>query len=161
MQVRIVAVGRMKAGPERDLAARYWDRFARAGRAVGLQTSDIRELAESRAGDPASRQAEEARTIEAAIAGNANWFLLDERGDDRTSEKFAAELADMAGRGVSPVAFVIGGADGVAPDLRDRAPRTFRFGKATLPHQIVRILLCEQLYRAATILSGHPYHRSG
>lgn len=158
MRVSIHAVGRLKAGPERELAARYLDRFAKAGGAVGLDFAGVTEIAESRARDGDQRMREEAaRLIEKHDA--AMLVLLDERGKTMSSQQFAEFLGSAAGAGRRDLVIAIGGADGHHEDLRKRAEKTLAFGAMTWPHQLVRVMLAEQLYRAATILSGHPYHR--
>lgn len=160
MRIGIVAVGRLKAGPEKDLVSRYLDRFAKAGPACGLDFSRVSELVESRASNAATRKREEAVQIEKALPDNALVVALDERGKSWNSEEFAAFVGDHKDRGRRDMVLIIGGADGLDPELRDRADLTLNLGKMTWPHQVVRILLAEQLYRAVTILSGHPYHRS-
>lgn len=160
MRVGIIAVGRLKAGPEKDLVSRYLDRFAKAGPASGLDFSRVTELNESRASNAATRKREEAVQIEKALPDNALVVALDERGKSWNSEEFAAFVGDHKDRGRRDMVLIIGGADGLDPELRDRADLTLNLGKMTWPHQVVRILLAEQLYRAVTILSGHPYHRS-
>lgn len=160
MRIGIVAVGRLKAGPEKDLVSRYLDRFAKAGPGSGLDFSRVTELVESRASNAATRKREEAVQIEKALPDNALVVALDERGKSWNSEEFAAFVGDHKDRGRRDMVLIIGGADGLDPELRDRADLTLNLGKMTWPHQVVRILLAEQLYRAVTILSGHPYHRS-
>jgi 23S rRNA (pseudouridine1915-N3)-methyltransferase len=155
----VLAVGRLKAGPERELYDRYAERISAAGRAVGLAMT-LREFAESRAGSEAGRVAEESRDLAVAIPANARTVLLDSRGQSLTSAAFAERLARWRDDGVADAAFVIGGPDGLGPSVRDRADVTLAFGAATWPHQLVRIMLAEQLYRAVTILAGHPYHRA-
>lgn len=160
MRVGIHAVGRMKAGPERDLAARYLDRFAKAGPALGLEWAGVTEIPESRAPATLQRKQEEGRKLlEAAAAGSA-LILLDETGSALGSEAFAAKLGQFRDSGHRQALLAIGGADGHDPDLRAKASLTLSFGVMTWPHQLVRIMLAEQLYRATTILSGHPYHRA-
>jgi 23S rRNA (pseudouridine1915-N3)-methyltransferase len=149
----------MKAGPERELAARYFERFAKAGPAIGLEWAGVSEIAESRAQSAALRKQEEGRALAAAVQGSA-LILLDETGKSIGSEAFAARIGDMRDTGARSVVFAIGGADGHDPDLRKSAALVLSFGVMTWPHQIVRVMLAEQLYRAATILSGHPYHRA-
>jgi 23S rRNA (pseudouridine1915-N3)-methyltransferase len=160
MRIGIIAVGRLKAGPEKDLVSRYLDRFAKAGPACGLDFSRVTELNESRASNAATRKREEAVQIDKALPDNALVVALDERGKSWNSEEFAAFVGDHKDRGRRDMVLIIGGADGLDPELRDRADLTLNLGKMTWPHQVVRILLAEQLYRAVTILSGHPYHRS-
>jgi 23S rRNA (pseudouridine1915-N3)-methyltransferase len=162
VQVAIFAIGRMKAGPERELAARYEDRFAKVGVALGLQFSGIAERAESTARDAAQRKREESAHLLAHISDSpgTRLVLLDETGKPRSSEAFASLLAAMRDEGAKRVVFAIGGADGHDPALVTRADHVLAFGPATWPHQLVRVMLAEQLYRAATILSGHPYHRA-
>lgn len=159
MQIAILAVGRMKSGPERDLSARYLERFGKIGPALGLEFAGLREIPESRASSAAARRAEEAAKL-VSLAGNSTLCLLDERGKDRTSLEWAEWIAHRRDGGTRALGFVIGGADGLDPALRDKAELSFSFGRQTWPHQLVRIMLGEQLYRVATILSGHPYHRA-
>jgi 23S rRNA (pseudouridine1915-N3)-methyltransferase len=157
MRLMIVAVGRLKSGPERDLAQRYAQRIEAGGRALGVTGLDIREMDESGLRRADERRASEAVAISAA-AGQRPMMLLDERGSDLTSEEFAAGLRRDLDSGLAP-AFVIGGPDGLDAALISRAARRIRFGAMTMPHQLVRVLLLEQIYRATTILAGHPYHR--
>jgi len=159
MRIAIHAVGRMKAGPERDLAARYLDRFAKSGPAIGLDWAGLTEIAESRAQAASQRKAEEGRAL-LTVSDGAALILLDETGKNFSSEQFANRLGTLRDGGQRTAMFAIGGADGHDPDIRSRAELTLSFGAATWPHQMVRIMLAEQLYRAATILSGHPYHRA-
>ncbi len=160
MRILIVAVGRMKSGPERELCERYIDRAAKSGRPLGITSVDIREFGESRAARAVDRQTEEAATILAALPANAVLVALDETGQSPASPAFAAEIAAQRDRGVADLVFAIGGPDGHGDALLARADRRIAFGAMTWPHQIVRVLLAEQVYRATTILSGHPYHRS-
>ena len=106
------------------------------------------------------RMLEESIALANVIPQGAAVALLDEKGDALGSEAFATELAAWRGNNVPAVVFMIGGADGLAASLRDKAQLRLSFGKATWPHQMVRVMLLEQLYRATTILSGHPYHRA-
>lgn len=160
MRVGLFAVGRLKAGPEKDLAARYIDRFAKAGPAIGLELGKMTEVGESRAGNADTRKREEAAMLEKVLPDGAVLILLDERGKSLDSPGFAALLGGFRDAGKRELMIAIGGADGLDPALYDRADATLCLGKMTWPHQLVRILLAEQLYRAVTILSGHPYHRS-
>lgn len=159
MRLSVHAVGRMKAGPERELAERYFGRFARAGPAIGLEFSGVAEIAESRARDTDARRREEAAAL-AAHRGDAALFLLDERGKNPSSEDLAARIARLRDGGRRHLVFAIGGPDGHDAASREAADLVVSFGAQTWPHQFVRVMLAEQLYRAATILSGHPYHRS-
>ena len=160
MRLLIAAVGRLKAGPERELLERYLERASAAGRAVSLAPLEIAEVPESQARRPADRMAEEAAKLEPAIPKGARRIVLDSGGRNLTSEDFATKLAAFRDQGASAAAFVIGGADGLTKEATVSADLTTSFGAATFPHQIVRILLAEQIYRAITILSGHPYHRA-
>jgi 23S rRNA (pseudouridine1915-N3)-methyltransferase len=159
MRVVIAAVGRLKSGPERDLAERYLKRTAQVGRSLGLASVDVIEIRESRADDTARRMLEESIAIANVIPERAVTVLLDERGQTMPSAAFAGRLQAWRAEDKPAVVFVIGGADGLAPGLKDKANLTLAFGAATWPHQMVRVMLLEQLYRAVTILSGHPYHR--
>jgi 23S rRNA (pseudouridine1915-N3)-methyltransferase len=160
MQLAVHAVGRMKAGPEQELAARYFDRFARSGPSVGLEFSGIAEIAEGRSQAIDERRRDEAERLRAGMAKGAAVVLLDERGKNLSSQDFASRIARLRDAGRKSLAFVIGGPDGLDQSLRGEAELLVCFGQLTWPHQLVRVMLAEQLYRAVTILSGHPYHRA-
>ena len=159
MRVGIVAVGRMKQGPERELVARYLDRAVASGKSLGLTNFAVSELTESRAGSAAARKVEEAKAIAAVLPGSGLVVALDERGKTLGSDDFAQRLARWRDDGKQALSFVVGGADGIDPAFVKAADLTLSFSPLTWPHQLVRIMLAEQLYRATTILSGHPYHR--
>jgi 23S rRNA (pseudouridine1915-N3)-methyltransferase len=159
MRISIHAVGRMKQGPERELVARYLDRAVASGKPLGLTGFDVAELTESRAGSAPARKVEEAKAIRTAITSNAVIVALDERGKSTSSEAFSALVARWRDDGKPAAAFVIGGADGLDPAFTATADLVLSFSLLTWPHQLVRIMLAEQLYRTTTILSGHPYHR--
>lgn len=159
MRIVIGVVGRMKQGPERELVARYLDRAVAGGRSLGLTGFEVIELAESRAGSAAARKVEEARALRAALPEGALIVALDERGKSMGSPAFAETIARWRDDGRACLAFLIGGADGLDPALVAAAGLTLSFSPLTWPHQLVRIMLAEQLYRTTTILSGHPYHR--
>lgn len=160
MRITLFAVGRLKAGPEKELAARYLDRFVKTGPAIGLEFLRMVEIPESRASQAETRKREEAALIEKALPEGALLLLLDERGKAFDSEGFAGQIGTWRDQGKRDLMIAIGGADGLDPALYQRADLTLNLGKLTWPHQIVRILIAEQLYRAVTILSGHPYHRA-
>ena len=159
MRIMIAAVGRLKQGPERELAERFRKRAATSGRSAGLQDFDIVEIRESRADDAARRMLEESIAIANIIPERAVTVILDQRGESISSSSFAGHLQGWRTENKAAVVFVLGGADGLAPSLRDNASLAIAFGAATWPHQLVRVMLLEQLYRAGTILAGHPYHR--
>lgn len=159
MKLLIHAVGRMKSGPERELVDRYAERVDKAGRALGFSGLSIRELTESRAARPEARKQDEARDLLPGMADGGFAVVLDERGKSMASEPFADLLARQRDAARPSMHFVIGGADGHGPALIERADLLLSFGTMTWPHQIVRVLMAEQIYRAITILSGHPYHR--
>jgi 23S rRNA (pseudouridine1915-N3)-methyltransferase len=160
MRLIVIAIGRLKQGPERELAERYRARFDDTGRQLGFRGLEIREIPESRARDAATRSSEEAAAISAQIPEKSVLVALDERGESIDSLSFARHLGRWRDESVANTFFLIGGADGLSPDLRRKAKLKLAFGAATWPHQMVRVMLLEQLYRAATILAGHPYHRA-
>jgi 23S rRNA (pseudouridine1915-N3)-methyltransferase len=160
MRLVVIAVGRLKQGPERELAERYRERFEETGRKLGFRGLEIHEIPESRARDTATRVSEEATAISAKIPEKSIVVALDERGDSIDSLGFARHLGRWRDQSVANTLFLIGGADGLSPDLRRKAKLKLAFGAATWPHQMVRVMLLEQIYRAATILAGHPYHRA-
>lgn len=159
MRLTVIAIGRLKQGPERELAERYRVRFDDIGRKLGFRGLDVHDIPESRSRDTATRIAEESAAITALIPEKSILIALDERGDNVDSGTFARHLGRWRDESIPSTVFVIGGADGLSPDLQRRAKLRIAFGKATWPHQMVRVMLLEQIYRAATILSGHPYHR--
>ncbi len=160
MRLTIAAIGRMKAGPERELADRYLDRLKKTGGALGLDYAGLSEFSESRLSTTSERKRDEAARLTAPLAETSVRIVLDERGRTLSSEEFAAALADFRDAGRRDAAVLIGGPDGHDKALRSSADLTLSLGRLTYPHQIARILIAEQLYRAATILAGHPYHRS-
>jgi len=160
MRIVVAAIGRLKSGPETELAERYRKRAEQTGRSLGLRDIDIIEIRESRADDAGKRMLEESIALANIIPEGAVTVMLDERGDSLASVAFANQLAQWRADNKPAVVFMIGGADGLAASLRDKAAMKLSFGTATWPHQMVRIMLLEQIYRATTILSGHPYHRS-
>ena len=155
MRVQICAVGRLRSGPERDLYSDYLTRFDRTGRALGLGPAQLIEVEDKKNGGMAA----EALLLEKSVPKGALICVLDERGRVETSPQFATRLAGWRDAGRQDVAFVIGGADGIDPALRDRADANLSFGKMVWPHMLVRVMLSEQLYRAASILANAPYHR--
>lgn len=159
MRISLFAVGKLKSGPESELTKRYLDRLSKSGPAIGLEFSKMTEINESRASNANTRKTDEGALLEKAIPDNAKLIILDEVGETISSDALAKLLANMRDNGDRDVIFAIGGADGHADISRDKAYKTISFGKMTWPHQMARFMLAEQLYRVATILSGHPYHR--
>ncbi|SFN54242.1 23S rRNA (pseudouridine1915-N3)-methyltransferase [Roseovarius lutimaris] len=155
MRVHICAVGRLRTGPERALIDDYLVRFDRTGRALGLGPAQMHEVEDKKGGGMSA----EATLLERIIPKSSVIVALDERGKLQSSPEFATLLGDWRDGGRGDVAFVIGGADGIAPDLRKRADFRLSFGRMVWPHMLARAMLCEQLYRAASILAGSPYHR--
>jgi|SRR5207244_6116902 len=160
MRIIVAAVGRLKRGSESELSERYRERAAQTGRKLGLRDVEIIEVRESRAADADKRMREESIALASIIPQGAAVVLLDSHGESLDSAGFASQLAKWRANGRAAVVFLIGGADGLAPSLREKAELRLSFGSATWPHQLVRVMLLEQLYRAMTILTGHPYHRA-
>lgn len=159
MRLLIAAVGRLKSGPERELCERYLGRARDAGRALQFAPIDVAEIVESSARRPADRMAEEAKGLLAAVPAAGRKVVLDARGKTLASEDFAKRLAGWRDQGAATATFFIGGADGLDDSVRRAADLSIAYGAATFPHQLVRTLLAEQIYRSITILAGHPYHR--
>ena len=160
MKITVHAVGRMKAGPERELADRFFERFAKSGPTIGLEFTGVVEIAEGRAQTANERRREEGQKLQMQLQQGTALILLDERGRNLSSEDFAGRIGLLRDGGRKALVIAIGGADGHDQSLRDQAELVVSFGAQTWPHQLVRVMLGEQLYRAATILAGHPYHRS-
>lgn len=158
MRIVVAAVGRLK-GPETELSARYLKRAAQTGRQLGLRDIEIIEIRESRAGEASKRMLEESIALANVIPKNATVVLLDSQGENLDSAALAGQIGKWRADGRTAVIFLIGGADGLAASLHEKADLRLSFGSATWPHQLVRVMLLEQVYRAATILTGHPYHR--
>ena len=155
MRIRICAVGRLRAGPERTLIDDYLTRFDRTGRQLGLGPAEVIEVEDRKGGGMDA----EAALLERALPSGCVTVCLDERGKLVSSVQFADQLGGWRDQGRGDLAFLIGGADGLAPSLRARADFSLSFGKMVWPHMLARVMLSEQLYRAASILSGAPYHR--
>ena len=156
MRLHLCAVGRLRAGPERDLVNDYLLRFDRSGRALGLGPVQEHEVEDKKNVGMGA----EAELLARAVPSGAVLVTLDERGRLLTSPEFAAQLAKWRDAGRQDLAFVIGGADGIDAGLRARADFSLSFGAMVWPHMLVRVMLAEQLYRAASILAGAPYHRA-
>lgn len=154
MDLKIAAVGRLRVGPEADLVSDYLARIGKIGRAVGIGTATIQEVEAKKGG-----MAAEGVLLSKAVQSAKPVIVLDERGRMLTSPEFAKKLGDWRDQGFGEAAFVIGGADGTDPSLRDNADLVLSFGKMVWPHILVRVMLAEQLYRATSILAGTPYHR--
>ena len=155
MRVSVCAVGRLRAGPERVLTDDYYERFDRTGRPLGLGPVLEHEVEDKKGGGMVA----EADLLGRAVPAGAVLVTLDERGRVMSSPDFAGMLARWRDAGRQDLAFVIGGADGIDPALRIKAEAAVSFGAMVWPHMLVRVMLAEQLYRAATILAGGPYHR--
>lgn len=160
MRLIVAAVGRLKQGPERELAERYGQRTTKSGRAVGIQEIEVVEISESRAREAKRRRVEESIALAQLVPDGAVKIVLDELGENLDSIAFASALKRWRDEGRPAATFLLGGPDGLAQNLREDADLCIAFGAATWPHQLVRIMLLEQLYRAVTILAGHPYHRA-
>jgi 23S rRNA (pseudouridine1915-N3)-methyltransferase len=158
MRIIVAAIGRLK-GPESELSERYRKRAAQSGRNLGLRDIEIIEIRESRADDANRRMLEESIALANVVPQGAVVVLLDAQGENLDSATFAGQLAKWRSDDRPAVVFMIGGADGLAASLRGKSVLRLSFGAATWPHQLVRVMLLEQIYRAATILAGHPYHR--
>lgn len=160
MRLSVLAVGRLKAGPEKSLAEDYLIRAEGLGKKAGISRIAVTEFSESQASSPASRMAEEAKLLAGVIPPKAFTIVLDERGKPMASETFADLIQRHLDGGTPDLSFIIGGPDGHAPSTREQAGLLMSFGPMTWPHRLVRVMLFEQLYRAVTIMVSHPYHRA-
>ncbi len=159
MRLHVLAIGRLRAGPEKDLCADYMARLDALGRGLGITASPVQEFEEKKKLEGAALKARESELLLAGLPKGATLVALDERGTQEGSEAFAARMAHWRDGGVQDLAFIIGGADGHGASMRQRADHLLAFGPMTWPHFMVRAMLAEQLYRAVTIMAGHPYHR--
>ena len=160
MRLLIAAVGKLRQGPERDLLAHYLGRAEAAGRKLHLSPLSAIEVAEAKAATAQTRTQAEAAALLAKVPASHKPICLDPGGEALSSEAFAKLLGRFRDEGAEGLAFLIGGADGLADEALGKATRVLSLGRMTLPHGLARIVLAEQIYRAATILSGHPYHRA-
>lgn len=156
MKLTLIVVGRLRKGPEAALIDDYLTRFERIGRSMGLGPVSVAEVEDKKGGGKVA----EAALLKKALPEGAVLVVLDERGKLMKSPEFAQKLAGWRDQGQRELVFMIGGADGLAPDLVGLADFSLSFGKMVWPHMLARVMLSEQLYRAASILSGAPYHRA-
>jgi 23S rRNA (pseudouridine1915-N3)-methyltransferase len=155
----LVCVGRGGKTAEQALCDSYLQRAQGLGPRLGFSKIDLKAVDTSRAATLSGRLSEEAERLTQHVPAGAHRIVLDEAGRSLTSEAFAAHLGALRDRSVRDVAFVIGGPDGLAPNLLSSAQERLAFGTQTWPHLLVRAMLAEQLYRSFSILAGHPYHR--
>lgn len=155
MRILIAAVGRIRDCPEAQLTADYIARAQAGGRSLGFRAVDLVEVE----GRPPGDARAEASALLRATPDGARKILLDERGVEWTSRQLAEKLARWRDDGLACATFWIGGADGASQGVKDQADEKLAFGRQTWPHRLVRAMICEQIYRAVTILSGNPYHR--
>ena len=160
MKLSVFCIGKLKEDAERAIVTRYLERFGQTSAALGLSFAGLTELMESRAASAEARKAAEAAELRRRLPDDARVVALDERGKSIASEDFAETLRRWQDEGVRSTAFLIGGPDGLDPALVKEAGLVLSFGRLTMPHGLARAVLAEQLYRAATILARHPYHRA-
>jgi 23S rRNA (pseudouridine1915-N3)-methyltransferase len=160
VKLSILCVGKLKDEAERAIVARYLERLGPMGGAVGLSSAGVAEIMESRAATPQARKAAEAAELRKRLGADAKAVALDEQGRTLSSEELAEILRRWNDEGARGAAFVVGGPDGLDPAFVKSADLAFSLGRITLPHGLARAVLAEQLYRAATLIAGHPYHRA-
>jgi 23S rRNA (pseudouridine1915-N3)-methyltransferase len=164
MQLHLICVGRLKAGPERELVCHYLTRAEQIGRGLGVSAVAMRDIEESRARRPEDRKSEEAKALCALLTslpgGAAAYIACDETGENLTSAAFAQRLNRLREQGIAHLPVIIGGPDGLDPEFSNKAALRLAFGAMTWPHQLARLMAAEQIYRALTLWAGHPYHRT-
>ena len=159
MRITLAAVGRLKRAPEKDLCDDYVKRIGKLGRQAGITAINVVEIPESQSADAATRKSQEADALLSKLPSGLMLIGLDERGDALDSTDFSRLLQKQADNGTAELGFVIGGPDGLSPQLLSAATTTLCFGRMTWPHRLVRVMLTEQIYRAVTLMVHHPYHR--
>jgi 23S rRNA (pseudouridine1915-N3)-methyltransferase len=159
MKLKISTIGKLKSGPEQDLFSRYLTRSRKIGLQLGFSAILLQEFPESRNPSASRRKQQEAELLFSTAGKGGVIVAFDENGKDLSSPQFSRYLGNELDCGTKELVLALGGPDGLDSELLARAKSTLRFGRMTWPHQLARILLAEQLYRAMTILSGHPYHR--
>jgi 23S rRNA (pseudouridine1915-N3)-methyltransferase len=160
MRLHIIAVGFGRGTLEGPLGEDFVGRAAQLGRRMGFPAIGCDEIAVSKERDVRKRMADEAARLAKRVPEGAHIVLLDAKGKGMTSEDFAEMLGALRDAGTKDLAFIIGGPDGLAALPGKRAGRSLAFGPQTWPHLLVRAMLAEQIYRAFSILAGHPYHRA-
>ena len=155
MKISISAVGRLRNSPEKELVDDYLSRFSKLSKPFGLSLSSVIEIEDKKGGGPLS----EAKLLMKSFQKDSKIVALDERGAALPSKEFTNYLSGWAAGGVRYCHLIIGGADGLDKSLLDKADLKISFGKMVWPHMLARVMIAEQLYRAATILAGSPYHR--
>jgi 23S rRNA (pseudouridine1915-N3)-methyltransferase len=160
MRIQVSAIGRLKSGPERELASHYATRAAASGRSLGITGIALLEHAESSAASERLRREEEASRLLSAVPGGGLVVALDESGRMLSSGEFAQLVRAELERGTAALVFLIGGPDGLADSVKESAGGgILSLGRMTWPHRLARVMIAEQIYRAVTILINHPYHR--
>lgn len=159
MRIVIAAVGRARRGAENDLVDRYVDRARRSGRALGFSGPDIVELDEGREATQTLRRKSEGQRLVAAVPAGSRKIVLDKGGRALSTRELSELLANWRDEGVPTAAVLIGGPDGHGTELKRTGDVILSLGAMTWPHLLVRAMIAEQIYRALTILAGHPYHR--
>ena len=153
MDILIAAVGFMKACPELDLISKYLKQ-------TRLDIS-VKEFEDKKSGTVSEKKKREGALLLSAVPDGSKIVALDEKGKSLTSVGFSDYISKCRNEGVSTLCFLIGGADGHSSEVLERADLKLSLGAMTLPHFLARVVLAEQIYRAKTILDGHPYHRAG
>lgn len=160
MRLTIAAVGHGRGTAEAALCEDFVGRARALGRSIGMTQVQLDEVPVSKLREPRARMAEEGERLARKIPEGAHVVVLDPRGHGMTSEDFAEMLASLRDAGARDLVFVVGGPDGLDPPRNIKPGRSLAFGPQTWPHMLVRAMLSEQIYRAITILAGHPYHRA-
>ena len=157
MRISILAIGRLSRGPEADLVVSYVSRATAVGRALGIGPVEVLEI------DARKSEKPEGAALLSALDGLDRSYrhvmACDEHGGARRARALAKHIGGLRDSGVRRLAFLIGGADGLSPDALATADERLSFGPQTWPHALARVMLAEQIYRAATLLAGAPYHR--
>ena len=161
MRITIICVGRVKASAEQEICDAFLKQARGAGKNLGISQIELVVVETSRAPSAQMRMAQEHQRLTKRIPSAGHKIVLDERADGLKSEAFSEHLASLRDSGIRDLVFVIGGPDGLAPDFRQEAEEQISLGPQTWPHLMVRAMLSEQIFRALTIMSGHPYHRGG
>jgi 23S rRNA (pseudouridine1915-N3)-methyltransferase len=160
MRLLVLAVGNSRATPEGALTDDFAGRSRAFGKRYGITSVTVEEVSVSKLREARGRMEAEGEKLAARIPQGSHVILLDARGKGMTSDAFAEMLGAMRDAGARDMVFIIGGPDGLMLPASVKAGRSLAFGPQTWPHLMVRAMLSEQIYRALTILGGHPYHRA-
>lgn len=159
MRLTLLVVGKLKKNATTMLFEQYYNRIHNIAKNIGITNVAVKEISESKENDASLRCIEEGKKLLALVNDGTRLIICDELGANLSSKEFSTQLQKEINIARHNIIFAIGGADGLSKEVKEAAHSSISFGKLTWPHQLARIMLAEQIYRAITIALNHPYHR--